>query len=199
MAFSIVVFVAALWALMSEMVEDLLVNLIYGHMFGWRNLVYALIAASTIIVVSASLLIYYSASLLLTYVDTITKLSAILLGAIGIFWLGSSLFRPEDESVAEEARRNISDGKPKSRSFIVLLQLVSIEELEIFLIIVPLILASHSLEASTAATIGVVTSVSVAALLRKKLERFLAGKFRYLKMASGVFLLALGVVLLSGI
>ena len=95
----------------------------------------------------------------------------------------------------DEARRTVADGKLKSRSFMVLLQLVLVEELEIFLILIPLILASHALEASAAATIGIVSSISMGVLLRKRFERFLAGKFRYLKLVSGAFLLALGIIL----
>ncbi len=80
-------------------------------------------------------------------------------------------------------------------TFLVALQLVSVEELEIFLILVPLILASHALEATSAAAIGIVASVSLAAFLKKDFEKFVVGRLRLLKVVSGLFLIALGVVL----
>ena len=75
------------------------------------------------------------------------------------------------------------------------LQLVSIEELEILLILVPLIILSHIIEASLAAVTGVALSVSTALMVRKNFEKVVAGKLKYLKIISGLFLLALAVVL----
>ena len=80
-------------------------------------------------------------------------------------------------------------------TFLVALQLVFIEELEVFLILIPLILASHALEAVSAAAIGISVSVSLAVILRKSFERFVVGKMRYLKVVSGFFLIGLGIVL----
>ena len=63
------------------------------------------------------------------------------------------------------------------------------------MILIPLILASHALEAVSAATIGISVSVSLAVILRKSFERFVVGKIRYLKVVSGFFLIGLGIVL----
>ena len=191
MPFSVIIFLAALWALSSEMIEDSLVDLVYGHMFGWRNLIYALIAASLILVTVFSILIYYYSSFLVSNIVLISKGAAVLLGAIGAFWLGSSIINRVGASEADELWKK-RGGKI---TFFVTLQLVSVEELEIFLILIPLILASHTLEATSAATIGMVASVSLAAYLRKDFERFVIGRMRYLKMISGSFLIVLGVVL----
>ena len=71
--------------------------------------------------------------------------------------------------------------------------MVFIEELEIVLILIPLILASHALEAvSAAAAIGITASVSLAVSLRKGFERFVVGRMRYLKVPSGIFLIRVG-------
>jgi len=80
-----------LWALSTEMVEDSLVDLVYGHIYGWRTLVYALISASAIHVGIAALSIYYALTILVQYIAVVTKGSAILLGLIGLFWLVSSI------------------------------------------------------------------------------------------------------------
>jgi uncharacterized membrane protein len=191
LSFDIIIFVAALWALLSEMIEDSLVDLIYGHMFGWRNLFNALVAASLILVTVSSLLIYYASFFLVAYIDLISKGAAVLLAIIGAVWLGTSILSRRGESEVDELRQ-----KSGTRmTFLVALQLVFIEELEVFLILIPLILASHALEAVSAAAIGISVSVSLAVILRKSFERFVVGKMRYLKVVSGFFLIGLGIVL----
>ncbi len=192
MSFSIVVFVAALWALSSEMIEDSLVNLIYGHLFGWRNLIYAVITASIILATLASVLIYYTSFILVAYIDLISKAAALLLTAIGIFWLTSSVIARREVSEAGE----VGQRRRRKLTFLVALQLVSVEELEIFLILIPLILASYALEATSATAIGILASLSLALLLKRDFERFVVGRIRYLKIISGLFLIILGIILL---
>jgi uncharacterized membrane protein len=195
--FNNVIFLAALWALSTEMVEDSLVDLVYGHIYGWRTLVYALVTASVILTAISAVSIYSALTLLIQYVSLVTKISAILIGLIGSFWLGSSILGivRKEQGELEEARRMSRAGTSGTRNFLVTLELVSIEELEILLIIIPLVVASHAIEASLAAVIGVITSVTAAALLRRSFERLVAGKLRYLKIASGAFLIGLGIVL----
>lgn len=173
------------------MIEDSLVDLIYGHMFGWGRLIRALIIVSLILVTVSSVLIYYASSLLVAYIGIITKGAAVLLGAIGIFWLGSSILKSKEYSEAAEIREK----QGRKVTFFVAVQLVFVEELEIFLIVIPLILASHTLEAISAATIGIVASVSLAAFLKKDFERLVVGRLRHLKILSGLFLMVLGIVL----
>ena len=197
MAFSTLVFLAALWALSSEMVEDSLVDLVYGQVYGWRTLVRALISASVLLIAISALLIYYALTLLVQYVGVVTKVSAILLGLIGLFWLASSIIEMVRKEVGEleeirKMRRNVRSGV---RNFLIAFQLVSVEELEILLIIIPLVVASHALEASLAAGIGILASLTTAALLRRSFKRLVAGKLRYLKIASGAFLIGLGIIL----
>jgi uncharacterized membrane protein len=196
LSFNTVIFLAGLWALSTEMVEDSLVDLVYGHIYGWRTLVYALISASTVLISISAILIYYSLTILAQYIAVVTRGSAILLGLIGLFWLVSSIqeiIRRAGEELEEI--RNIRGAKSEVRNFFIAFQLVSIEELEILLIIVPLVVASHGLEASLAATIGVLASLTTAALLRRSFERLVTGKLRYLKLASGAFLVGLGLIL----
>ena len=64
---------------------------------------------------------------------------------------------------------------------------------------IPLVVASHTVEASVAATVGIMASLSTALLFRRNFEKFVAGKLRYLKIASGVFLTGLGVILFLGV
>jgi uncharacterized membrane protein len=178
------------------MVEDSLVDLVYGHIYGWRTLVYALISASVVLVSISAILIYYSLTILVQYIAVVTKGSAILLGLIGLFWLASSLQEIVRRTGGElEEIRNVRRTKSKVKNFFIAFQLVSIEELEILLIIIPLVIASHGLEASLAATIGILASLTTAALLRRSFERLVAGKLRYLKLASGTFLVGLGLIL----
>ena len=194
MSFSFVIFVAALWALSSEMIEDALVDLIYGHIYGWRNVIYALLSASLILATVSSILIYYASLFLAAYVGLISKGAAVLLGAVGLFWLGSSILNR-----VEESKVGGIENRGTKTKFLVVLQLVFIEELEIFLILVPLILASHILEATSSAALGIFASVSLAAFLRKSFERFVVGRMRYLKVISGLFLIGLGLVLYLGL
>lgn len=198
MTFSVAIFVAAVWALSSEMAEDSLVDLIYGHMYGWRTLIRALISASILLVIVSAVSIYLALGFLVEYASFVSRGSAILLGVIGFFWLTSSLNeirKRERSGELAEIERMRPKGKSELRNFLVAFQLVSIEELEILLIIVPLVISSHLLEASLAATIGIIASLSAAALLRKSFERLVAGRLTYLKVVSGVFLIGLGVVL----
>lgn len=194
MPFSSVVFIAALWALSSEMIEDSLVDLIYGHIYGWRILTYALIAASSALVTISAISIYYALALLVQYLDVVTKASAILLGIIGLFWLVSSASGKTDSEV-EEAREAGLLRRSQLGKFFIAFQLVVVEELEILLIMIPLVVAAHALEAILAATVGVVLSLSTALALRKNFEKLVAGKLRYLKLASGSFLVILAIVL----
>jgi uncharacterized membrane protein len=196
LSFNTVVFFASLWALSTEMVEDSLVDLVYGHVYGWRTLVYALVSASIVIVTISALSIYYALNTLVQDISIVTRGSAILLSMIGLFWLVSSIWQIVRKSGAElEEIGNVRRTKSEVRNFLVAFQLVCIEELEILLIIIPLIIASHVLEASLSASIGVLTSLTMAALLRRNFERLVSGKLRYLKLASGAFLIGLGIVL----
>jgi uncharacterized membrane protein len=191
LSFSLVIFVAALWALSSEMLEDSLVDLIYGHIYGWRNVIYALLSAALILVTVSSILVYYASLFLVAYTGLISKGAAILLAAVGLFWLISSILDGGGETKMGENKER----RGTRANFIIVLQLVFIEELELFLILVPLVLASHVFEAVSAAAIGVLASVSLAAFLRKGFERFVVGRMRYLKVVSGLFLVGLGLVL----
>ena len=186
MPFDLIVFVAALWAMSTEMVEDSVVDLIYGHIFGWKTLIRALLTASVFLVSISVIVILFASAFLQSYLSLIQKGSAVLLGLIGTFWLGRSILGGENE---------IEEAKALKGNFVMALQLVSIEELEILLIMVPLILTSHALEATTAASIGIILSLSLAALLRTPFSKFVEGKMRVLKVASGLFLVVLGVVL----
>jgi uncharacterized membrane protein len=190
LAFNTVIFLAALWALSTEMVEDSLVDLVYGHLYGWRTLVYSLATLSVILTSISAISVYYALTLLLQYMSLVTRVSGILIGLIGTFWLGTSILGivRKEQGELEEARRKSRVGESGTRNFLVALQLVSIEELEILLIITPLVVASHAIEASLAAAIGVIASVTTASFLRRSFERLVAGKFRYLKVASGTFL-----------
>ncbi len=195
MPFNTVIFLAGLWALSTEVVEDSLVDLVYGHMYGWRTLVYALVSASIILVSFSTVSVYYALTILVQYIAVVTEGSAILLGLIGLFWLATSVREILGKAGGELEARKVRPTKSGVRNFLIAFQLVSVEELEILLIIIPLVVASHGLEASLAAAIGVLASLMTAALLRKSFERIVAGKLRYLKLASGSFLIGLGLII----
>ena len=131
------------------MVEDSFFDLVYGHIYGWRTLVYALISASTVLVSISAILINSSLTIFIQYIAVVTKGSAILLGLIGLFWLASSIQGIVRRAGGElEDIRNVRRAKSEVRNFFIAFQLVSIEELEILLIIFPLVITSHGLEAS---------------------------------------------------
>ena len=186
MAFDLVIFIAALWALSTEMVEDSVVDLIYGHLFGWKTFIRALVIASVVVVSASILVVLVASSFLQAYLGPIQKGAAVLLAVIGVFWLVTSILGKEDE---------IEEVRSRKGNLSVALQLVSIEELEIVLIVIPLVLSSHALEAGIAASIGVLLSVLLAAVLRGPFSKFVEGRLRQLKVASGAFLILLGLVL----
>jgi uncharacterized membrane protein len=82
--------------------------------------------------------VYSALTLLIQYVSLVTKISAVLIGLIGSFWLGSSILGivRKEQGELEEARRMSRAGTSGTRNFLVTLELVSIEELEILLIII---------------------------------------------------------------
>lgn len=175
------------------MVEDSFVDLIYGHIYGWKTLLYALITASLVLTTISAVSIYYAQTFLTQNLDLVREISGVILGLIGLYWLATSILWPDRESELEEARERQNQ---KTRlNFLVALQLVAIEELEILVILIPLVIASHVLEASLAATIGIIVSLSTAFLLRRSFEKRMEGKMRLLKIISGLFLIGLGIVL----
>jgi hypothetical protein len=108
------------------MVEDSLVDLVYGHIYGWRTLIYALISASTVLISISAILIYYSLTILAQYIALVTRGSAILLGLIGLFWLVSSIQEIVRRAGGElEAIRNVRRAKSEARNFLIAFQLVS--------------------------------------------------------------------------
>ncbi|QQG48714.1 MAG: hypothetical protein HY247_08275 [archaeon] len=110
----------------TEMVEDSVVDLIYGHLFGWKTLIKALIIASIMITFVSALVVFFAATYLQAYLGLVQKGAAILLGMIGAFWFLTSIFGKEDE---------IEEAKSRKGNLSVALQLVSVEEVEIVLII----------------------------------------------------------------
>ena len=200
MEFSLVIFVGALWALSSEMIEDSFVNLILGHMYGWKTLIMALVAAASILLTLSAVLVYFALTLFLRYIHLISQLSAGLLGLIGAFWLASSLLRRNEKPEAIREARNVQQQKNSNAGrFIVAFQLESVEVLEVLLILIPLVITSHASEAFSAGVAGILVSVSAAAALRKKFEAFVTGRLGQLKVVSGLFLIALSVVLFAEI
>jgi uncharacterized membrane protein len=91
----------------NEMVEDSLVDLVYGHIYGWRTLVYALLTASVVLTTVSAISVYYALTLLIQYVSLVTKISAVLIGLIGSFWLGASILGivRKEQGELEEVRR----------------------------------------------------------------------------------------------
>ena len=127
----------------------------------------------------------------------IQKGAALLLTLIGVIWLVSSIFGKGNGIDEARGARDNDNRLGKRRGFILALQLVSIEELEILLIMIPLFLTSHAIEAIIAASVGILLSLSTAVLFRKWFSKLVEGKLRLLKIASGLFLIVLGMVLLA--
>lgn len=199
MEFSVVIFFGALWALSSEMIEDSFVNLILGHLYGWKTLIEALIVAAAVLLTLSAVLVYFTLTLFLRYIHLISQLSAGLLGLIGAFWLVSSLRRNGEPEAIREARNVQRQRGPNAGRFIVAFQLESVEVLEVLLILIPLVITSHASEAFSAGAAGIFVSISVAAVLRKKFETFVTGRLGQLKIVSGLFLIALSVMLFAEI
>jgi uncharacterized membrane protein len=182
-SFSALVFLAAAWALSTEMIEDAVADLIYGHIFGWKTFVEAMAIATVLMATDGAALIIYGSAYLQLYMNFVRKGAAVLLAVVGAFWL---------VGVAAGDREEEWTG---SSDLVSAVKFVAVEELEILLIIIPLVLASHVQEAVTAAAFGIVASAGSAFLLRKRFARLVRGRLRALKLFSGSLLIFMGAVL----
>ncbi|MDG6933136.1 MAG: hypothetical protein JRN68_00385 [Nitrososphaerota archaeon] len=192
MPFSLAILAASLWALSSEMVEDAFVDLSYSTLFGWANLLKGMALSGMVLLGILLVLVRYALGEIGPVLSYIKIASAFLLVAIGIYWLIASLgggYRIFDE--LNEVRKKATS----SRSLLLVTQLTMVEELEIMLIVLPLVLSYHAIEAGISTTFGIMFSLAVAALLRKRFERVLIRRFRYFKLVSGLTLLIMAALI----
>ncbi len=192
--FSILVLVAALGALSYEMVEDNFVNLIYAHIFGWRTLLVAFLAAGAVIVPLSVLLVVFAPVLFQSYFAWVQRLGALVLLLVGGGWLVSSLLA--QEGPPEEVREAEAHAKKGGRKLVLATQLVAIEQVEIVAVLLPLGITGHGTEAVLAGGTAVGVALVVALTLRERFSKLVQGRFRLLKQVSGVALIVLGAVLL---
>ncbi len=191
--FSLFVLVAVLWGLTSEMVEDSIVNLIYVRMFGWETFLKAVGIATVVVVPASASFVLSTPTLLHAYLPLVQKGGALALVAIGVGWLAFALAGKESEvAEAREAERKAGGSQ---RSLVLATQMMAVEEAELVVILIPVVLASHALEATVAAIVGVGVALVVASTLRRRFARLVEGRLRLLKGLSGTALLALGLIL----
>lgn len=189
MSFSLAVFIAALWAIASEMAEDTLINFIYAQFFGTKRLAVAIALSSSALLLLSWILITILGRSISPYLEVVSKSSSILIGGIGVYWLFTSLFKPE--------KLELTPYEGKSRQLtLVAIQLVFVEELEIFLILAPLALSSFILESVASAALGILVSLAFAMLLRKGLANKMKERLGVLKIISGSVLILLSLLLI---
>ncbi|MEM3656372.1 MAG: hypothetical protein QXP58_07660 [Thermoprotei archaeon] len=183
MSFSIAVFLASLWGLSSEMIEDAAVDVIYARIFGVRKLILYLVLSVLMLTGLLLVLVFIFRTQLLPYLPYASKLSAIVLGGVGIYWITFSIKGGEQY-----------ESKKEDIPFL----LVFTEMFELFLILLPLSLTDYLLEAAASAVGAVVVSLTVALMLRTLLRDFLQRlRIQFLKFFSGIALILLAVFLLS--
>ncbi|MEM3637581.1 MAG: hypothetical protein QXX17_06395 [Conexivisphaerales archaeon] len=186
MSFSLAVFIASLWGLSSEMLEDAAVDFIYARIFGLKRLVISLLYSTALLASLTILLVLLFRTTLIAFLPFASTVSAVMIGAVGAYWLYFS-FRGEGEDKIPEGK-----GGP----FV----LVFAEVLELFLILLPLSLTSYVEEAATSAVIAVAISIALAIILRRLLGDVIEERlnFKYLKLLSGAVLIFLSFVLFFG-
>jgi uncharacterized membrane protein len=189
--FSVLILAAALWGLTFEMVEDSVVDLIYARIFGWPTFLRAFLLGSAVVLPLSAAFVLGAPQLFQSYLPLVQKGGALLLVVIGIGWLGFAAAggASEVEAAKEAARKP----RGRARSLALATQLVAVEALEIVAILIPLVTASHPLEAFTAGILGVSIALIVAATLRRRIAGLLEGRFRTLKALSGTALILVGL------
>lgn len=182
MSFSLAVFLASLWGLSSEMLEDAAVDFIYARIFGVRRIVISLVYSAISLTVLTTVLVYLFRTELLPYLPYASRVSALFIGGVGVYWLIFSLRNTEEETI---------EGSP--------FLLVFAEMLELFFILLPLSLTNYLQEAVTSAVVAVMVSLLSAFLLQRLFGRFVLNKLKikYLKFLSGIVLILLAAILLN--
>jgi putative Ca2+/H+ antiporter (TMEM165/GDT1 family) len=180
--FSLAVFIASLWGLSTEMLEDAAVDFIYARIFGVRRLVLSLIYSAIILTGVTAAVVYLFRTKLLPYLPYASRFSALFLAGVGIYWLIFSF-------------RNGKETESTDRSPFLL---VFAEVLELFFILLPLSIANHIQEAAASAIVAALISLTSAFLLQRLFGNFLSKnlKMKYLKFLSGMVLIILAVILI---
>jgi len=186
------ILLASLWSLSTEMIEDIFVDLAYGSLFGWNNLSKGILISSVVLFLVSAAILKLAFDWVAISLPYLKLASAVLLASFGGYWLYESLMGDHDlfqgREVPNKERSNVK----------VVTQLVMVEELEVLLIVIPLIASSHATEAIISLIFAVGFSLSMAAAMRRKFESLLKSRIRHLKFASGVALLVMGLLVLFG-
>lgn len=185
MPFSIAIFIASLWGLSSEMIEDAAIDYIYVRIFGLRKFLFSLLSSTLILLVLSVILVFLFRTSLFLFESYASIFSALLIGAIGIYWLIFSVKGDADEE------QYPTEGKS-------LFPLVFVEVFELFLILLPLSIANHLQEAIISGIVAVLFSISLAVVIKKSFEKVIKDRLRMrsLKLFSGIVLIALAIILL---
>jgi hypothetical protein len=191
--FDVVIFATALYALMSETIEDVVVLIIYQIMFGKKNVIYGLVSASIIISIIMVTLVIFGIPNLEVYSEYITYGSGVFLIGLGSywilrFWLVKRGFLGEDSVDSKASVKSIT-------SFM----LVFVELLEILAILIPFTLANYVIEVSLSSAVSVIVSLGLVFFVGSKIRKRLENQLTQVKVFAGMALVVSGIVIIVNI
>jgi len=191
MAFDIIIFSSALFALTTETIEDAFVLLIYQIAFGKRNVIYGLIAASITVSSVLIVLVLYGIPNIESYSEYVIIGSGLFLVALGGYWMIRFLL----VKLCIIKEESDSEHKSMTKSFAPFM-MVFVELLEILAILVPFILTNHVVEASFSIIVSISISIILIFVIDKRLRNKFENKLTQAKMLAGIALILSGTVII---
>lgn len=189
MTFDFVIFVAALYALTSETIEDVFMLIIYQALFGRKSVLLGLVAASITVAVILVVLGAYGIPNLEPYSEYIATASGLFLTGLGTYWIVKFFHtRTKHKRVSGFEQKTTS-----TASF----ALVFSELLEILAILAPFILTNHILETSASILVSILVSATLMIFIGKRLRQKLENRLVHIKLFAGASLIISGLIMVS--
>jgi hypothetical protein len=194
MGFDVLVFATALYALITETIEDSFVLIIYQAAFGKKNIVYGLVFASVIVSIILIVLVLYGIPQIGLYSEYVVKASGLFLIGLGGYWIVRFLLTRAGIVKAESEESELKQ-KPVTKSFVPFV-MVFVELLEILAILVPFVLTSHIFETSLSLAVSIAISILLMFIVGGRLRSKFENKLTLAKFFAGVALTLSGFIII---
>ncbi|NIP62002.1 MAG: hypothetical protein GWN01_08980 [Nitrosopumilaceae archaeon] len=190
MAFDLIIFATALYALTSETVEDSFMLIIFQVSFGKKSVLYGLVAASIAIASIMVILVIYGIPNLESYSDYVAAVSGLFLISLGVYWI-IKFFLARKRAIKKESEFEQKTVTKSVASF----TMVSVELLEILALLVPFILTGYVIETSIAMIVSILISIALMITIGRKLRSKLENKLTQVKLFAGFALILSGSII----
>lgn len=191
MAFDLIIFATALYALTTETIEDTFVLIIYQITFGKKSVVYGLAAASVTVALILIVLVLYGIPNIESYSEYVVTGSGLFLIGLGGYWM--IRFPLVKMGILKE--ESASGQKSVTKSFAPFM-MVFVELLEILAILVPFVLTNHIIETSLSVAVSIAISLLLMFVIGGRLRRKFENKLTQVKLFAGMALILSGVVII---